>query len=99
EAPSVLHYVDVDQSDRTIEVPARGFGFTFCQVPITIATHPGAADALATVRWFWRDGRPGEGRGHLDRAASEALLTRTGHLDRIAVEVSLARLFCGRETG
>ena len=99
DAPSELHYVDVEQADRTLEVPERGFGFTFCQVPIAIRSRPGAPDEPAEVHWWWRDGRSGQRRGQLDQEASEALLTRTGQLDRIAVVVSEARLFAGAGSG
>ncbi len=93
EAPGELDYVDSAGEDRRLAVPAGAFAFTFCQVPVLITAHEGAADAPARVRWFWRDGSAGAGVGQLDPAASHAVLYRTGLLDRVEVAAARARLF------
>lgn len=99
-APDELAWVDVLGDDRAAPIPAGGFGFTYCQVPVVIATAPASGDAgepaaagPPEVHWWWRDGRTGSGRGRLDRAASAALLGRTGALERIEVHTARARLW------
>lgn len=96
-ADGELAFVDALGDDRVAAVPAGGFGFTYCQVPIVLATAD-RADVPASseppdVRWWWRDGRTGSASGRLDREASAALLGRTGALERVEVHLARARLW------
>lgn len=96
-AASTMVFVDVFGADRTALVPAGGFGFTYCQVPVVITTQgvPWISVEPPEVRWWWRDGRTGRGPGQLDREASEALLMRTGELERVEVATARERLWAG----
>ncbi len=98
DAPGLLTCVDLDGTDRTVAVPAGGFAFTYCQVPVVITTQAppmGTSAEPAQVKWWWRDGRVGEAAGHLDSDASRALLMRTGELDRIEVSTERESLWAG----
>jgi hypothetical protein len=99
EAPGALTCVDLDGTDRTVAVPAGGFAFTYCQVPVVITTQAGALSGSsaepAQVRWWWRDGRAGQAMGHLDHEASHALLMRTGALDHVEVTTRRESLWVG----
>jgi hypothetical protein len=88
-------FVDASGVERAEVVPAGSFAFTFCQVPVVIHAADTPADSPGAIRWWWRDGRDGRGSDHLDRAASEALLMRTGELERVEVRIARERLWAG----
>src|SRR3712207_9528180 len=48
-SPGTLSYVDLTGARRSAEVPAGGYAFTFCQVPVVVR-RGGAAELVLTTR-------------------------------------------------
>ncbi len=77
--PGTLSYVDPTGARRTLDVPANGYAFTFCQVPIVVR-RGGPAAVTATV-----DGAERTGGLALDAQTSAAVFARTGAVTRLDV--------------
>jgi hypothetical protein len=83
DQPSRLEYVDTAGSDATIDVPAGGVGFTFCQVPI-IYRFGSAAAGITVRRGQAAEHVPGD---TLPAALAEALFRRTGAVTAVEVDI------------
>jgi hypothetical protein len=83
-APATYRYCDVAGELRSLEAPAGGLAFSFCQVPVVYRVVAGEASLRVTPR----DGAPFTIAGHrLDAERSRALFERTGAIARIEVAV------------
>jgi hypothetical protein len=82
--PGTLRYFDLAGMPRTLEVPADGLAFTYCQVPVVYTLTRGEA----WIRIVGDDGVPTERHGRwLDDADSQAIFARRGGIARIEVGV------------
>jgi hypothetical protein len=82
--PGTFLFYDLDGQPRSVEVPAGGLAFTFCQVPIIYRLTRGEA----WIRAAGKDGSLFDHRGHaLDTAMSRALFNRLGVIRSIEVGI------------
>jgi hypothetical protein len=82
-SPGLLSYVDLTGARRSVDVPAGGYAFTFCQVPVVVR-RGGAAELVLTTRAGETVARS---ELEIDAATSAALFARTGAVTRIEVTV------------
>ncbi|MCP3913963.1 MAG: hypothetical protein GY711_00225 [bacterium] len=79
--PGTFEYLDVDGEAHSLEVPAGGVAFTYCQVPVVL--HAASGESL---RWTRADGEIVEIVGsELDAGVSSEVFRRTGLVRRIDV--------------
>jgi hypothetical protein len=77
-------FYDLDGQPRSIDVPAGGLAFSFCQVPVIYELTGGEA----WIRVTESNGSFSTLRGHtLDEGSSRALFGRLGRISRISVGV------------
>jgi hypothetical protein len=79
--PSATEYVfyTVEGAEQKVRVPAGGFAFSYCQVPVVY--QPGQANS---VRLQWADGAHTTLEGStLDEASSDGIFRRTGQIVQI----------------
>jgi hypothetical protein len=91
-APARYHYVDLSGAQRSLDVPAGGLAFTFCQVPVVYTLTPG--EALVRVVTHG-DSVTELAGGRLESDHSQALLARLGGIARIEVDVPERELYRG----
>jgi hypothetical protein len=92
EKPGTYRFYDIEGKTRSIDVPAGGIAFSFCQVPIVYQL----SGERATIRVTRSDGTSFTAEGdRLDTENSRILFDRSGDISRIDVCVpkgSLLRL-------
>ena len=77
-------YPDLEGAHRTVEVPAGGLAFSFCQVPVVYRLEPGEP----WIRLTMKNGESARIDGdRLGTAVSRSIFARTGEVARIEVGV------------
>jgi hypothetical protein len=82
-APHRLEYVDVQNRERTWELPADSLGFTYCQVPICYRLSDAASILIERSHGEQKTIQT----NMLDPADSESLFSRDGKISRLTVFV------------
>ena len=81
QSPGTLTFLDLTGAWRTLDVPADGYAFTFCQVPVVV-TRGGEPGTTVTV-----DGATRAADLTLDVATSAGIFERTGAVTHLSVRV------------
>ncbi|MGB5166752.1 MAG: hypothetical protein WBN09_01950 [Woeseiaceae bacterium] len=90
-APRVTGFVDVDGNWQTINVPANGLVFTWCQIPIVYKLDD---DSVASITVSLADGTDvAVTRMALPRELSAEIFQRSGHVRKIIVSLPTSTLF------
>lgn len=82
--PGTYGYFDIEGKSRTLDVPAGGLAFSFCQVPVLYRL----SDVKPLISVTRRDGTSTIIEGNrLDAGHSRSLFDRSGDISRIDVDV------------
>ena len=88
--PESFHYVDVRDNERTLELPARSFVYTFCQVPVILC-----ASRDEKLEVWHTDGQVGsvsvepDGRFRLAAETSQHIFSRDGQIDKLILQAKV----------
>jgi hypothetical protein len=96
--PAGFRYLDVDGSWQSVDVPAGGLAFTWCQVPIVYTLSDDLAACAVTCSDADGSRRTVQGIV-LPGSDSRSLFRRDGRLRRIDVTVHRQALFANRSPG
>ena len=91
-SPETFRYLDVEDNWQSVDVPARGLAFTWCQVPIVYQLNDNVEPMLSIT---WDDGTQNSlTQLELPAEESSELFRRSGRIRQLALTLKTAHLFC-----